>query len=548
MTLDGFLTVLALAAAIYAVLSPLQRLRVSLTWRPQLLLAIPAFATILTFELFDLQPPPCPTTMGEACQALILGGADPGPTRKFAFLFALVWLLAAIVIHRFSKPSLSSVTTFTQLATALIEEEQYGDALKLLEPHVDLLARASRRKCFRQRLHDWLEDFGPTPEHSFKRFLRRPEDRRFSGEIWPEWAAKPVRALALIVPDGACGEHAASDLLQLIMSSPQLFDYIVARRPYFALNLFHEDIYGAPDLLEQYLTELMRRPGSALYQEISTNDVSDGMVGYRLPARNRILHFLFADARVGERLSAWKGVGNYIERLLDGHERPDYWTWLNGGPEWFERHQMRDPTFMGMFYFDIMISSAAKQGVGYHMWLYYFPHVAERLERGYDSSVEGIDQDAEFPIRAARLLYELIRHMTNWVEIFRHLPEGSAHRAFPERFEEAATVPHAAALALGDVLSTVVMSRRIDPTVIQLLHDVTICTIKDFHEDGGDLSRMRGYLIDALLRGGNRRPNRRYLAKLSQLLDQNDDLLEFEVKDYAEALKARLDEGRTERA
>jgi hypothetical protein len=324
------------------------------------------------------------------------------------------------------------------------------------------------------------------------------------------------------------------------MTSPQLFEYIVTRRPYFAIGLFREEIYGGPDFLERFLGELIRRPGSALYQEISTNDVSDGMIGYRLPARNRILHFLFADARVADRLSAWKAVGDYVERLLDGHERKDYWDWLNGRPDWFDRDQMRDPTYVGMFYFDIMVSAAAKQGVGYHMWLYYFPHIAERLERGYDSSGEGIDQRAEFPTRAARLLYDLVRHLTSWVVIFRYLPEGAEHRKFPERAEGGASVPHAAAIALGSVLSTVVNSDRIDAGVIQTLHDVTIRAIRDFHPDEGALSQMRAYLIDALLNAGNHTPTRRYWLKLASLLDQNDDLLEYEVKDYAQALKARI--------
>lgn len=542
MTLDGFLTVLALAAAVYAVLSPVERQRVALTWRPQALLAIPMFGLILGYELYDWSPPACPEALGDACLPLILGGADPGPARKFAFLLACAWLLGAVVIHATSKPTLSSLRAFAQVATALIDEERYADALKLVEPHVGLLARAVRRKCAMQRLHDWLEEFGPLPDDPFKRYLRNPRTRRYSGESWPDWAAKPVRALARVVPDGGLSERAAGDLLQLLMSSPQLFDYIVSRRPYFALSLLQEHIYGGAEFLEKFLGELMRRPGSALYQEISTNDHSDGLVGYYLPVRNRILHFLFADASVGEELSAWKGVGDYVKRLLDGDERPDYWTWLNGRPDWFERDQMRDPTYVGMFYFDIMVSAAAKQGVGYHMWLYYFQSIAELLERGYDSSGAEIDRTAEFPIRAARLLYDVVRHLTTWIETFRHLPQGAVHRAISQRDEYPATVPHAAAQTLGNVLATVVMSQKVDDGVVQTLHDVAMRAVKNLHPDDGDVSDMRAYLISSLLRGGHSRQHQKYLTKLATLLDRNDDLIEYEIPDYVQALKARIAE------
>ncbi|MFZ2868561.1 hypothetical protein [Zavarzinia sp.] len=356
-----------------------------------------------------------------------------------------------------------------------------------------------------------------------------------------------MRALAHIVPAGARGEHAASELFQFIMSSPLLLDYIVSRRPYFGLTLFREEISGGPDFFERYMAELIRRPGSALYQEISTNGASDGLIGYRLPERNRLLHFLFADAHVAEHFSAWKPVGDYVMRLLEGGERPDYWTWLNGKPDWFERDQMRDPTFVGMFYFDIMISSAAKQGVHYHMWLYYFVRFAERLERKYDSSDETVDRSAEFPTQAAFLLYELVQYMTSWVGIFRHLPEGATHRVFPEPFDGAATIPHAAAQALGSVLFTIVMSSRIDHGVIQTLHDVTIRSIKEFHKKDSELSKMREYLIDALLRGGPSADNQLYRKKLLHLLGNSDYILRYEVDDYVTALNTQPDEDLNQR-
>ncbi|MFZ2869053.1 hypothetical protein [Zavarzinia sp.] len=126
MTLDGFLTVLALAAAFYAVLSPVQRLRVSLTWRRQMLIAIPAFFSIVIFELFDLQPPSCPTKFGEICQYLILSGSDPEQTHKFSFILAVSWLIISLMIHRISKPSLSNIIDYAQVATNQIAEEQYG--------------------------------------------------------------------------------------------------------------------------------------------------------------------------------------------------------------------------------------------------------------------------------------------------------------------------------------------------------------------------------------------------------------------------------------
>lgn len=520
-------------------LTPVQRVRLSLAWRGQLAVAVPACAAILAFELFDLRPPGCPDLLGSACPYLELGDADPGVSRKFAFLIAFAWLLASIAIHRFSRPSLRNLPQLTQLATSLIDEERYDDAIKLIQPHLPLLAKASRRKCRSQRFHDWLEEFGPIDPHSFAAYARPPGPQPYRGENLPDWAARPVRALAKVTPKSERSEEAANDLLQLLLHSNKLLDHIVERRPHFGVALARQDVFGAPDFLERYLSRLIASPGSALYQELADNDISEGQIGYRMPERNRLLHFLFADAEVAERLSAWKPVGGYIERLLDGDERPGYWKHLNGDPGWFDRERTSDPVWMAMFYFDVMVSSAARQGLEYHMWLYYLPHFAERLEKGYDSSEDGIDREAEFPTRAARLLYELIGFLTGWISIYDRLPEGSPLREMPDRHDHASTIPHSAALALGSTLATAISSERIDDGVIQTLHDVGLRAVRDLHDDE-NTGAMRRFVIEAILRGGHGSAPPMHLGRLRERFERLDYFEQHELQDYEQALKAAI--------
>lgn len=540
MTLDGFLTVLALLAAIYAVLSPVQRLRLGLAWKAQAALGFIAIIVILALELYEVKAPPCPSAIGVACRWLVIPDGEIGASRKIAFLIAFAWLILAILIHNRSRPSLQSIPGFTRLAVELIDEEQYGDAVKLLDPRIDLLARASGRRCWQQRLHDWLEEFGPTDPNSFAAMSRRSGDRKFSGQRWPSWAAWPVRKMAHVVPRYERSETAASDMLQMLFNSSRLMTYIAERRPYFGLALIRNQVYGAADFCERYLSYLIAAPGSALYHELTTNLTSEGPVTYALPRRNRLLHFLFADARRAEQLSAWKGVGNYIERLLDGEERPEYWEWLNGDSGWIDDDQHRDPTLMGMLFFDIMVRAAAHQSVPGHMWLYYLPHFARRLEARYDSTGEAIDDTAEFPIRAARLLYELTQYLSGWVKMVESLPADSPHREFPARMEYPGTIPHAAAAALGDVLAIVAMSDRIDDGVALTVQTVVLRTIRGFHDDGGDLSRMRAWVIEAVLETRASGDREGYWNRLASLFADTDHVLRYEVKDYAAALEERL--------
>ncbi|MFA6605962.1 MAG: hypothetical protein WCS75_03075 [Sphingomonas sp.] len=138
------------------------------------------------------------------------------------------------------------------------------------------------------------------------------------------------------------------------------------------------------------------------------------------------------------------------------------------------------------------------------------------------------------------MLYELVQHLKGWVSLFEHLPDQSPHRNFPERERFPGTIPHAAALALGSVLATVVNSQRIDPGVIETLHEVTIRAIRDLHDDGGEIGRMRRYLVDALLGGGHSDADIGYWNRLAALLGTADDILQHEIDDYHQALELRL--------
>jgi hypothetical protein len=538
-TLDGFLTVLALLAALYAVLTPVQRVRLTLSWRLQLLVAIPACTAILAFELLDVLPPSCPAALGDRCRFLELGAADPGVSRKVAFLIAFAWLIASVAIHRYSRPSLGSLRQLTQLATALLDEEQFDDLIKLVEPNLELITRASRRKYWSQRLHDRLEEFGPIDPHSFAAFGRGPGPQPYRGENLPEWVARPIRRLASLVPAHERAQEAATDLLQLVLHSNKLLEHIVHRRPHFGVALARLDAFGVPDFLERYLSKLIATPGSALYQELAGNDISEGQIGYKMPERNRLLYFLFAQPKNAENLSAWKPVGDYIERLLDGEERPEYWKHLNGDSGWFERERTSDPVWAAMFFFDVMVTSAARHDIEYHMWLYYLPHFADRLEKGYDSSGDEIDREAEFPTRAARLLYELVTFITSWVGIYDRLPVSSPLRKMPERHDHASTIPHSAALALGTTVAKIIRSDRIDDGVIQTLHDVALRSVRELHDDA-ETGPMRRFVIEALLRGGHGPAPAGHILQLRERFGRLDYFEKHELADYEKALAERI--------
>lgn len=70
MTLDGFLTFLGLAAAVFAIIPPVARLRIRLQLGVQIALAAIAVTLALYFEFFEFVALPCPSILGGVCPLL----------------------------------------------------------------------------------------------------------------------------------------------------------------------------------------------------------------------------------------------------------------------------------------------------------------------------------------------------------------------------------------------------------------------------------------------------------------------------------------------
>ena len=159
-----------------------------------------------------------------------------------------------------------------------------------------------------------------------------------------------------------------------------------------------------------------------------------------------------------------------------------------------------------------MVTSAAYQGVRWHMWLYYFRNIVEGLVEIYDTSHPSVDTSLEFPTRSARLIYEALYALRQWVLLVSKLPEDSPHRqsdALSENqgwrwspsFHDNGNIPVSASTALGPCMATIIMSDRIDERFAISLHEGILQTMIDLGRDGKE-GRLRSLLIQSIVYGG----------------------------------------------
>ena len=225
---------------------------------------------------------------------------------------------------------------------------------------------------------------------------------------------------------------------------------------------------------------------------------------------------------------------------LNPGQNSEYVASLNRSCDGFrERGQWHDPVYIGLSYFDIMVSSAACQGIRWHMWLYYFPIVLERLLAICDESGPAIDSSDEWPTRSLYLIYVVFSTVIRWTHLIKFLPPSCSHRSFNEGNvrHENDNIIKSAAIALGSCCDRIVTTDKVSEKFLDYIHDIVLSGIRDLAHTG-DEGRLRKLLILSVIRRGPLGQDAQYGANLQRLWRNADMVFRLELDDYRDALFA----------
>lgn len=544
MTLDGFLSFLALFIAFYAIVSPVTRLRAQLHLGIQVPLALLAITLVLYFEFFSLVSQPCRLPSAEACTWLVFPKDASFAPPQAAFLVVFIWILLAWGLNVLLKPGPRSLVAVGKIVQTLLHERRFAELLDFIRPHLGLLEAVAERQLLRQKAHDWLADTNWLRRQQIRTFIPIVSEEDESkqppaghGKRLYESFRRQIRWTKHFVPAGRKPQANAETVVRMLLRSEELRKFLVTMRPDALPDLMAIKLQPRFDFSDKILRDLIADSGSRLYQEIEQNQNLSDKGGYAIPEENVLLRFLFDDAEVAHQLGAWKPIGDAVINTVRAGANSGYAAYLNDRADNFEDERWSDIVFVGTRYFDIMVNEAMRQGVSYHMWLFYLPLFVTELEAMYDASGQNIDTTDEFPTRNARLMYEAFDVMGNWVRNIKHLAPSSPHAPTADTGEfSSGAIPTDAAVALGNSMVTVALSDRIGDTFAGYLHDSILRDLAALSHDGPE-GRTRSLLMRTVVAGGNRHPDDRYRQRLKTFLAMADHVLRESVKDYVAAVE-----------
>ncbi|MCY1290393.1 hypothetical protein D9M70_395370 [compost metagenome] len=363
--------------------------------------------------------------------------------------------------------------------------------------------------------------------------LRRGEAPR-PQPAWRKYLSKVLknsRAWCLQLDDT---RTQAREILQILVTSPELTSYLAVTHPYFCLKLFEADVVTRSDFIEECLDAMLDAPASRLYVELKSNQNQNGGHRLALPESNRLLRFFFADSTAAVDNGLYRAIGEAVFRRLDedGKLAAKFNEPLKS---YAELGRLRCPINSGITMFEIMVHEGIHQGLQDHMWLHYFQHFAREILKQM-SSLPAEQEHLEWPTPFHYLLSRLIRVTTGWAEQCVHIEDSEISKGTrEEKGFDRCYISKEATKALGEMLQIIIPSPKISDSFKRYLL-ASVIRSHNWLQAKGDFADVANSLRSAVTRGIDWPAECAYRAELLEHFQGLDHRLRMDAELFEKAL------------
>ncbi|MFI4896805.1 MAG: hypothetical protein ACIARR_03160 [Phycisphaerales bacterium JB059] len=190
----------------------------------------------------------------------------------------------------------------------------------------------------------------------------------------------------------------------------------------FMAKVLRRNSWAVVQRVDAILDELLFGPDPLLVHELqdTTNYQNGENHRYRIPDRCNILHALFDDINVADRLGCWTPIGDGIREAISQRrgspsQDPDQRLCVR---DW-EAGRWDSPVGAGLWFFRVMATSAAAQDHSSHMWIPYLYHIAQEIV-----DIVEVPEDeggTEFPNPYCRWLYDCVECCSEVIHVVERL-------------------------------------------------------------------------------------------------------------------------------
>lgn len=520
----SLLTILGVIAAVWALISPIDRLRLRfcMTWQDWLV------GGVIFLLIHYLVFAPALERLGLYYS---LGpwkwGLDSSSTVYLLLLFVVVYFFWRT---RFPTLARGKIHIFRELIENLHLTKRYDELVLLVEPQLPKLISLTKQQSLLVRWIDRLDK----RKIDMAALLRGDEPK--SLPAWGKrWSSLFQHLKSWSLARDEAGTQAYEILLNLV-TSPELIVHLAMAHPHFCLKLLESDEAMRSDFIERYIDALLDASGSRLYVELRNNQ--NLSVGSRLclPDNNRLLRFFFADAAAALKNGLDKAIGEAVCRRLD--EDIKLIEKLNGPlGSYYDAGRFRCPINSGITLFEIMVHEGIHQGLQDHMWLHYFGHFAEKIL----TQMSGLPDEEtyqEWSTPFHYLLYRLVSVATDWAEQCVRINDSEIPEATRTADDfDRHYISKEAAKVLGSMLEDIIPSEKLSVSFKTYLLEVVICSYIKLHNNR-NLADVSSTFLTAVIRGASIPTKPAYRMALKNEFERIDHVMRHDASKFEQALNA----------
>jgi len=415
-------------------------------------------------------------------------------TKNISYLATLLATCFVIInISRF-RLNRNKIFSFKNLVSELIEEGRYSDLVKIIYGRGQAINKIVKSDyCLSNLRKKWQ-----------KRSLWEVVLDQKEGESKKE--SEILNKFAELLPTYKRHADAAKELINLFLSNKGFANYTAKLKPYFIIEVYHYETFATEDFISRFYQALLENKSSIYYQELKNNQNLVSGHRYAISDENRLLKYLFKDARVGEKHGAWKPIGEYVISYLDQLRKQQSDRYNLPMEDYSEGRKWECPIYSSFHFFDVMVSEALYQNIQWHMWLYYFPHFTKRIVRNSAPESGYVDLSCEFPTPYHYLLYEQISTLRNWIREGLSLPQIQANTVIEATSptHENGCIPKSSMLAMGQCIYEIFASRKFQSNFLNYLASIVFDLYFDLKNDK-NRPNYHEALINCIWAGGFRR-------------------------------------------
>jgi hypothetical protein len=438
---ETLLTLVGLIAAVYALLPPERRLDLRIRLKPLDWCVI----TVAFLLIHYIQFYPVLSNLGVAPD---LGSWRWGfDAENASYLTVLIALFFIFLRAGVAKVGLGSIGSLHALIERLVSECRYSEVLFLLGQHLTSIFKVYNQDFIMCRLRNLL-----IPQFSFP-FRQSPSRIK-----------RLRKVIARFIPSHSKEAAIATDIVRRVFVYEPFVSYLAMARPYFALEVLEYEFGERDEFLNFYIKSLLLDKNSILYHEIKHNQYTKGN-RYIINEQNRFIQYFLNDANVAERLLVWRPFGNFALEYLDDLFRDKDKDPYNLAFGRYDEDAWECPLRITIWFFEAMVLEALHQGIRWHMWLYYFRTIVEKILRNLSPNPNTVELCREFPTPYHFLLYSIFHTLRQWIETAADLPPEQENIILNSEMlthQENGNIPKSAIIALGECLRHVMLAQSVD--------------------------------------------------------------------------------------